>query len=182
MIELLALMIIVYVPIFIGNILAKTFGIWAGIGVGVLAAVTCMTAVILFYRASGRRHEKRRRELREKYLEIYRVVSIPEEGNITKQQGAEIKVSDYGWEAEPQDCRDGFIYLQGLTDKWQVVLYAGFRPDQIEKIGLKPRSQYDWDYSWLGNAPPCPFPIQKRETASMGLPDVWGWNGSKRKK
>jgi membrane protein implicated in regulation of membrane protease activity len=178
MIEMLALIFVIYIPILVGNIVAKKFGVWAGIGAGVLTAVICVTAVILFYRATGRQHEQRRRELREKYRGIYRVISVPADAkNIKGAQFAEIKIGDYGWEAELPKGKDDLIYLQGLTDKWQVVWYAGFRLDQIERVGEKPRSQYDWDYSWYGGAPPCPYPVQKRKTTNMGLPDAWGWNG-----
>jgi hypothetical protein len=110
------------------------------------------------------------------------VIGLPSDGtNVKKPQGAEIKIGDYGWEAEPPKGKEDLIFLQGLTAKWQVVWYAGFRSDQIESTGSKPRSQYDWDYSWLRNAPPCPFPVQERETPSWGMPDTWGWNGPKRK-
>jgi len=103
-----------------------------------------------------------------------------DESTIKKPKDSEIKVGDYGWQAEPIR-NDGLIYLQGLTAEWQVVWYAGFHPEQIESVGPKPRSQYDWDYSWARRAPPCPFPVQERKTNTMGLPDVWGWNGPKRK-
>ncbi len=181
-IELFALIFVIYIPILTGSVVTKKFGFWPGIGAGILSAAACITVVVLFYRASGRQQEKRRRELREKYRTVYRVVALPsDESNIKKPQGAEIKVGDYGWEAEPPKGKEGLIFLQGLTAKWQVVWYAGFRSDQIESTGSKPQSQYDWGYSWLRNAPPCPFPVQERATPSWGLPDTWGWNGPKRK-
>lgn len=181
-VELLAFILIIFASFFMGQMVAKNFGVEAGIGAGILSGVVCIAAVILLYRFSGRRHAQRQRELRDKYRGIYRVLILPkDERNIKKPQGAEIKVGDYGWEAEPPNCQDGLIYLQGLTDKWRVVWYAGFRPDQIESVGPKSRSQYDWDYSWTRKSPPCPFPVQERETTSMGLPDVSGWNGPKRK-
>lgn len=180
-IELFALIFVIYIPILTGSVVAKKFGTGAGIGAGILSAAACITVVILFYRGRGRQHEKRRRELREKYRTVYRVIALPsDESNIQKPQGAEIKIGDYGWEAEPPKGKEGLIFLQGLTAKWQVVWYAGFRSDQIESTGSKPRSQYDWDYSWLRNAPPCPFPVQERATPSWGLPNAWGWNGPKR--
>jgi len=180
--EMLAVVLMIFVPISLGQFAAKRFGVLPGVGVGILSAILCAIVVVLFYRARGRQHENRRRELREKYRGIYRVIGLPSDGtNVKKPQGAEIKIGDYGWEAEPPKGKEGLIFLQGLTAKWQVVWYAGFRSDQIESTGSKPRSQYDWDYSWLRNAPPCPFPVQERETPSWGMPDTWGWNGPKRK-
>lgn len=170
--ELLACIFVVCVSFETGNFVAKSFGAWAGIGAGVLSAVVAGIAVVALYRASGRRREERRRELRNKYPGIYRVLAIPTDAStIEKPEGADIKIGDYGWEAEPIG-NDDLIYLQGLTEEWQVVWYAGFRPDQIESVGPKPRSQYDWNYSWVRNPPYCPFPVQKRETANMGLPMV----------
>lgn len=178
--EMLAVVLMIFVPISLGQFAANRFGVLPGVGVGILSAILCAIVVVLFYRARGRQHENRRRELREKYRGVYRVIGLPaDETNIKKPQGAEIKVGDFGWEAEPPKGKEGLIFLQGLTAKWQVVWYAGFRSDQIESAGPKPQSQYDWGYSWLRNAPPCPFPVQERATPSWGLPDTWGWNGPK---
>jgi len=89
-----------------------------------------------------------------------------------KPEGAEIQIGDYGWDARP-NRRNGLIHLQGLTERWQVVWHAGFRPDQIQRIAAKPASQYDyWIPYWAKRPPPppCPFPVRMRNTPTMGLP------------
>jgi hypothetical protein len=99
-------------------------------------------------------------------------VAIPLDAkNIIKPADAEIRVGDFGWEAAPIR-NDGLIYLQGLTSGWRVVWHAGFRPEQVERVGPKPSSQYDyWAPYWAKPSPPiCPFPVQERETSDMGLP------------
>jgi len=171
-IELLALIFIISVTLSVGNAVSDKFGRLAGIGAGAVSAFVCVVAVILFYRVAGRRHAQQCREFREKYTRIYRVLAVPtDEAAIKKAQGAEIKAGDYGWEAAPLRD-DGLIYLQGLNPQWRVVWYAGFRLDQIETVAAKPQSQYDWNYAWVRNPPPCPFPVQERlhPTINMGFP------------
>jgi hypothetical protein len=154
----------------IGQIVARKFGLWPGIGAGLLSAVPFIIAMVCVYRVRWRRAAQRRQEWKLKYSAIYRVIALPTDMIvIRKPQGAEIKVGDHGWEAVPLRD-DGLIYLQGLSPQWRVVWYAGFRPDQIERVASKPRSQYDWDNTWVKNPPPCPFPIQERETPNLGLP------------
>lgn len=158
------------VPAAVGYVVAKNYGVWVGIGAGLLSAVPCIAATCLFYRMRWRKCARRRQECKQKYGWIYRVVALPtDETTIKKPGDAEIKVGDYGWEAVPLR-KDGLIYLQGLTPQWRVVWHAGFRPDQVEKMAPKQQSQYDWDQTWLTNAPPCPYPVQERETTTMGLP------------
>jgi len=169
-IELLALIFVLFVSIEVGKHVGERHGTSAGIVAGCVAGVACTIVVATFYWVAGRRDKRRRAELREKYRWIYRVVELPRDTQkVIRPEGAEIRIGDYGWEAEALEA-DGLIYLQGLTDRWRVVWYAGFRPEQVERVCEKPRSQYDWDYSWVTNPPPCPFPIQPRETADMGLP------------
>lgn len=96
----------------------------------------------------------------------------PPSKSIVKPAAAEIQIGDYGWDARPSS-EDGLIHLQGLTPKWQVVWHAGFRPDQIEKVAVKPASQYDyWAPYWAKPPPPppCPYPVRERNTPTMGLP------------
>jgi hypothetical protein len=173
LIELLALMFVIAVSTGMGKSVARKHGTWPGIGAGILAAAVCATIVVLFYRWMWRQDKRRLQELREKYHTIYRVIALPtDKTSIRKPEGAEIKVGDYGWEAGPI-LKDGLIYLQGLTVKWCVVWHAGFRPDQVEKVGPKLSSQYDyWVPDWAKGPPPppCPFPVQERETPNMGLP------------
>jgi len=157
----------VYLPV------AKEFGALAGAGAGLVTLLICVRLVIQFYRWTSRKDEERLKELREKYQTVYRVIALPADaGNLRKAAGAEIKIGDYGWEAGPLR-KDGLIYLQGLTPGWHVVWHAGFRPDQIEKAGVKSCSQYDhWHPYWakIPPPPPCPFPILARTTRHMGLP------------
>ena len=173
LIEFLAFEFTLVVTMLAWHFVAKRFGFWAGIGASILSVVACAIAVILFYRWSWRRNKRRLQELREKYRTIYRVIGLPtDKRSATMPEGAEIRVGDYGWEAGPIH-NDGLIYLQGLTVKWCVVWHAGFRPDQIEKVGPKPSSQYDyWAPYWAKVPPPapCPYPVVERKTPTMGLP------------
>ena len=170
--DMFALWFMIGVPVAIGMFVAKHFGLWTGIGAGLLSAIVCVAAVVISYRARGRNTAQQRREFKEKYTRIYRVLAAPTDAAaIKKAQGAEIKVGDFGWDAAPLR-NDGLIYLQGLNPQWRVVWYAGFRPEQIENFAPKPQSQYDWNYAWVKNPPPCPFPVQEHfhSTVNMGFP------------
>jgi uncharacterized membrane protein len=172
LIDLLALVFVVAVAQVTVQIVTRTHGLWAGIAAGILAAIVSGTIVVLFYRAGGRRSAERRRMLTEKYPNIYRVLSLPTDDNcIRKAKYARIAVGDYGWEAEPLNS-DSLIYLQGLSSQWRLVWHAGFRPEQIEKVGPKPRSQYYIPYAWRApnQPPPCPYPVQKDNPPTMGYP------------
>jgi hypothetical protein len=169
LIELLAVIFVVGAIVY-ANELGKSYGGNARIIIPIVGFVAACVVVVLTYYLLGTYEERYRRNLREKYRYIYRVIAAPdEEGKIKKHPSAVILIGDYGWEAPPL-ANDGLIYLQGLTAKWGVVWYAGFRPDQIEKIGLKPQSQYDWNYTWSYNTPPCLYPIVERETQDLGWP------------
>jgi membrane protein implicated in regulation of membrane protease activity len=139
----------------------------------VLAVLIGILLVILFYRWTWSRDKKQLTQLRENYRNIYQVKELPTDAkSIVKPEGAEIQIGDYGWEARP-NRRDGLIHLQGLTARWQVVWHAGFRPDQIEKVAVKPASQYDyWVPYWAKTPPPppCPFTVRERNTRTMGRP------------
>jgi len=170
--DLLTLMFIVSVPLLIGQVIAIHFGVWTGIGTGVLSGIACITIIGLFHRRRWRKNARQRREYKEKYTRIYRVLTTPtDEAAIRKAHGAEIKIGDFGWEAAPLRD-DGLIYLHGLNLQWRVVWYAGFCPEQIEHVTVKPQSQYDWNYTWIHNPPPCPFPVQEHfhPTVNMGFP------------
>jgi len=162
-IEMLALIVIVYIPISIGNMAAKRFGVLAGIGAGLISALVCIAALILFYRVSSRQSEQQRRELNKIYPSIYRVVSVPSDKQcVLRAEGASIEIGDYAWEAEPVFKND-LIYLHGLNDTWQVVWYAGFRPDQIELFEPKPKSQYYVYPDWMNGSKKiskCPFSVK----------------------
>ena len=64
--DMFALWIVIGVPVASGYIVAKKFGLWPGIGAGLLLAVPCVLIVCRIYRARWRRIEQRRRELKEK--------------------------------------------------------------------------------------------------------------------
>ena len=174
LIELLAVIVLIGVPYLIGSIAMKRFGTWAGIAIAVISAIACVTVVMFLHHAKKLRFNQRRDFLRKEYNGIYRVLTTPTDATkIKKAKGAEIKVGDFGWEAIPL-YDDGLIYLQGLNPKWLVVWHAGFRPDQIEKVSLKDKSQYDWDYTWIRNPPPCPFAVLERKITTMGSPPFKG--------
>lgn len=133
----------------------------------VLMAV-CITAGFFYGRYLNRRQAQRRRLLRERYQYVYRVLALPPElSTFAKHPSAKIEVGDFGWEAPPL-ANDGLIYLQGLTPDWKLVWHAGFHPNQIEKVGPKPQSQYD--YVAEDEFPVCPYPINERPTKDLGLP------------
>jgi hypothetical protein len=175
LIELLAVTFVVAVTALVGGAAGREYGILPGIGAGILTATSCVMVVIQFYRWMWHRDKRRLQELRDKYRLVYRVTSLPShQTNIIKPAGAEIRVGDYGWEAEPI-LKDGLIHLQGLTLEWGVVWDARFRPNEVEQVATKPCSQYDyWVPHWASRSqpplPPCPFPILLRETLTMGRP------------
>lgn len=112
------------------------------------------------------------RELNERFPGVFRVLEVPRGLPCVIADGGEIRVGDYGWEAEPI-YDDGLIYLHGLTEEWAVAWHAGFLPEQVELIGEKPRSQYFLPYSWRcagAKSPLCPFPVQHAPKESLGFP------------
>ena len=173
LIEFLAVVFVMAVTAVVGRSVARKYGIGSGVGAGILAALGAMFMVVLFHRWSWRRDRRRLQELKDQYQGIYRVLATPsDQKSIRKPEGAEIKAGDYGWEAGPIR-KDGLVYLHGLTPEWTVVWYAGFRPDQIERVATKPRSQYGiWVPYWAKKpvVPPCPFPVLDRETLTVGRP------------
>lgn len=173
LIELLAVTFIVaFASVVFGTVRSK-HGLVAALLAAVLSGLAGFVMVILFYRWTWSRDKQQLTRLREQYRTIYCVKELPADvKNIVKPEGAQIQIGDYGWDAQP-NRRDGLIHLQGLTEQWQVVWHAGFRPDQIEKVAAKPASQYDyWVPYWAKTPPPppCPFPVQKRNTPTMGRP------------
>lgn len=130
----------------------------------VIAAASLIALFLIFVIAEPKLVITKRR-LRDKYRLIYRVVSVPSDNQfVMKAEGTAIEVGDYGWEAEPI-FEDGLIYLHGLNPGWQVAWYAGFRPEQVEVVGPKPRSQYYIYPDWVDakEVPQCPFPVQKHQ-------------------
>jgi membrane protein implicated in regulation of membrane protease activity len=173
LIELLALIFILGIATIVYTAVRKQYGLWSAVGATTLVIVACAIVVVLFYDWMARREKRRLATLREKYRGVFRVKQLPtEKKTIVKPEGAEIQVGDFGWEAYPIRP-DGLIHLQGLNETWEVVWHAGFRPEQIERVADKPASQYDyWKPYWAKIPPPepCPFPVLKRNTPTMGLP------------
>ena len=127
-----------------------------------LALATIALLFLLFIIFEPRRRRNNRR-LREQYKFIYRVISTPSDDQfVLKADGTSIEDNDYGWEAEPV-YQDGLIYLHGLNPRWEVVWYVGFRPEQVEIVGPKPKSQYNIFPYWVdaSKVPQCPFAVQK---------------------
>ncbi|MHC4771003.1 MAG: type II secretion system protein [Planctomycetota bacterium] len=173
LIELLAVIFIIAATMSAWKSVSSSYGLWWGIGAGILAGALSILLVILFYYWMGRIEERILTKLRNKYTAIYRVKTVPSDPKIIiLPEGAEIRVGDIGWEAGP-NRDDGLIYLQGLTSEWTVVWHAGFHPDEIEKVAKKPSSQYDVECPYgadLSSLPACPFTVVERKTMTAGLP------------
>jgi type II secretory pathway pseudopilin PulG len=169
-IELLAVTFIIAVATAVYLPIAKKFGPAPAVAATFLAILVCVMIVVALYRWSWSRDKATLRKLRENYRNIYRVTALPaDQKNIVILEGAKINIGDFGWEAAPIH-HNGLIHLQGLTPDWRVVWHAAFRPDEIEIVGPKPTSQYDYWRPYWSKAPPpppCPYPIQARQTPSM---------------
>jgi len=153
------------------------FGVFGRLIIGTLALLIFFFVLMRwFYRFGDKLDDRSRAEAREKYRGIYWVLSPPA---INKNDGNNwcveaITIGDYGWESKPL-TKDGLIWLHGLSAGWGHVWRAGFRLDQVEYVGSKPVSQYDWkDFEYDGPKPTacyqwplvkpknlCPFPVQK---------------------
>lgn len=150
----------------IGGLVGTAFGTAQGVAAGVTAAAAGFLDVFLCYDWTMSKFQRR-------YSSVYRVLSVPQEPVCVKADNVEIEQGDYGWQAEPI-FKDGRIYLQGLTVGWCVAWYAGFEPDQIERVCQKPRSQYYLPYDWAypgATPPPCPYPVLHSAVNHLGLPE-----------
>jgi hypothetical protein len=160
-IELLFFLILIGIGIGIGSFVAKFLGIFAGIVAGVLVVAGFVYLIKIW---SGAGHRRHCRKMAEKYTQIFRIRVLPtDEKSIIKPKHCEIKVGDYGWESGPIKKND-LVYLTGYDEKWKLVWWAGFQPEQIEFVCPKPFSQYDRhlpDRRDLLKIP-CPFPVQPR--------------------
>jgi prepilin-type N-terminal cleavage/methylation domain-containing protein len=171
-IELLAVIFIIALATGAYGSVPKSHGMGVRIAAAFIGGAVGFGIVALFYRWSWRRNKARLKKLRADYVGIYKVLVVPGDDQPgIMLEGTEIWVGDHGWEAAPL-VKNGLVYLQGLTPDWRTVWHAGFRPDQIERMGLKPSSQYDHWVPYWAKAPrdACPFPIQPRETPSMDRP------------
>ena len=139
LIDLLAVIFMIDVPILTGMFVARNFGVWPGVAAGILAAPASIGAVVAFYKWSWRLDDRRCAEVREQYRGIYRVIQIPpDKKNVRLAESAEIRIGDYGWEAEPfRDTK--LIYLQGLSPVWEMVWHAGFEPHEIGRASCRER-------------------------------------------
>ena len=173
LIELLVVIIIVGLVAAVHGAVRAKHGEGPALLASVLAVVVCALLIVLAWDQGARSNKRQLSKLREKYRSIYQIKELPTDPkSIIKLAAAEIRIGDYGWDAK-SSRKDGLIHLQGLTPKWQVVWQAGFHPDQIVKVAAKSVSQYDyWAPSWAKppSPPPCPYPIQERETPTLGLP------------
>lgn len=171
-VEVIVSLLIISTSIIVWYALSRRVGLVVAVA-GVAASVAlCMLGARAFYTWAGRLGEHERRDLEERYPNVYRVIAVPPHGPCVIAEGAKVAIGDYGWEAEPIN-NDGALYLQGLTEEWTVAWYAGFQPDHVELIGKKPRSQYFLPYSWIcvgANPPICPFPVLHAPDKSLGFP------------
>jgi hypothetical protein len=108
------------------------------------------------------------RKLFQKYPNVYLVCSLPNANHVLKATGSDVRVGDYGWEAEPLE-ENGLIYLHGLSADWNVQWYAGFTSRQLTWVCIKPRLQYKLPYSWLIDPPTCPYVVQEAVPAARSL-------------
>lgn len=161
---------------------------WMGTAYGEIARLGTGLAVFLgfflFLKYLSRWSDKidglQRAYIRETYRGIYRVKAPPVSEWTWSREN--IRIGDYGWEARKWNC-DDLIYLHGLEEQWGVVWIGGFRREDIEYVGPKPVSEYDWkDFEYDGPKPggfyrwggakaktPCPFPVS---TAGR---KIWRW-------
>jgi hypothetical protein len=170
---MLAVQVVICIPILVGLAVGDKWGSVGRAAAWAISTVIGFVAVYSFYKLCDRWDIGRRRHLEETYRFIYRVLAVSAEAPSVKGDGVEITPGDYGWEAEPI-FNDGLIYLHGLTEEWRVVWYAGFEPNQVERICPKPRSQYFLPYSWIcagGKPPPCPYPVLNSPRNSLGHPE-----------
>lgn len=172
-IEVFAAAFVLLTPIAAMRLTPAGWSPWLKIGTAMAAGTGSVIVVSLFYRWVDQRTAKAMAEAQKNDRLIYRVVTTPTNPHvIVLPQGAEIQVGDYGWEAG-SNRGDGRIYLQGLTADWEVVWHAGLAPNEIERVGPKPRSQYEaWHPYWQDppDLPACPFPVLNRATATAGRP------------
>lgn len=147
-----------------------SFGVIASFAIGVPALLGYFVLLRRLYRSADRISERSRIRRREQYRGIYRVKAPPVSDWVWLPEN--IRMGDCAWEMEPLR-KDKLIYLHGLEEQWGVVWKAGFRREDVEYIGPKPVSQYDWrDFEYEGPKPyayyhwslvkaktPCPYAV-----------------------
>jgi hypothetical protein len=172
----LALLILVWASAKLGALCEYQFGFLYGLLIALVLVLLFFFIVIMrvLFRCLNWLERAHRAERREKYRGIYRVLAFPSVGNKPANcwNAEDITVGDFGWEAQTL-TKDGLIWLHGLSVHWKMTWRAGFKPDEVEYVGVKPVSHYDWkDFEYDGPKPtsiyssaipkqPCPFPVQK---------------------
>jgi hypothetical protein len=158
------------IGIVIINLVVASYAAWIRVAVGLFIFAGFFVFLRYLYRWSDRIGVQRRAEIRQSYRGIYRVKAPPASHWAWLKEN--ITIGDYGWERPPWR-NDDLIYLHGLQEQWGVVWMAGFRREDVEYVGPKPVSEYDWrefeydgpkpaaPYQWgLANAKSaCPFPV-----------------------
>jgi hypothetical protein len=170
----LALLILVLASAKLGVICAQHFGLLGQLSAFVLVLLFFFFVIMRYFsRCLNWLDVAHRAERRERYRGIYRILSLPSVHNKPNSWNPEdITVGDFGWEAEPL-TKEGLIWLHGLSVHWKMTWRAGFKPEEVEYVGPKPVSHYDWkDFEYDGPKPrsiytsaipkqSCPFPVQK---------------------
>ena len=170
----LCLAMLVWASAKFGGLCGEHFGILGCLCALVLALLFFFFVLMRnFYRCLNWIEARVRAERRARYRGIYRVLSLPSVHNEPASWNAgNITVGDFGWEAEPL-TKEGLVWLHGLSVHWKMAWRAGFKPEEVEYVGPKPVSHYDWkDFEYDGPKAtsiytsaipkqPCPFPVQK---------------------
>ena len=158
------------VGIAIINHVAAVYGRTAQVEIGFAVFLGFFVFLKYWYRWCGQISIRRRAYIRNTCRGIYRVKAPPVSQWTWLREN--IKIGDYGWERESTQ-QDNLIYLHGLSDQWRLVWIGGFRREDLEYVGLKPISEYDWSaFDYDGPRPtsiyspgefkaktPCPFPV-----------------------
>lgn len=163
--------------------LDERFGVWARTPGGLVILAAFAVYLRYLWRLFDRMQRRARERARSEYTGIYRVVgALADTSGLGWREGLQVRTGDYGWEAQPPG-RNGLLYLEGLTEDWGVLWYAGFEPWQVEYVCPKPVSQYDWEdfeyagpkararYHWGHCKPlsPCPYPVPRRAPKGVSL-------------
>lgn len=179
----LCLSMLVWASVKFGYFCDEHFGIPGTLGASVLALLFFFFVLMRnFYRCLDWLDVLGRAEKREKYRGIYRVLSLPSVHNEPNSWNAkDITAGDFGWEARPL-TKDGLIWLHGLSVHWRMAWRAGFKAGEVEYVGPKPISHYDWkDFEYDGPKAssvyssaipkqPCPLPVQKTISGRLQFP------------
>lgn len=174
----IALLLYPIIAIWAIRLLGKYFGYTTQILGGVCLLFGFFLYLKWLYGWLDRIGDQSRVEKREKYRSIYKIKALPVSEWAWAREN--IKIGDYAWQMEPWNdwnSKCDLVYLHALDEQWGVVWIAGFRQDDVEVIGSKPVSEYDWrDFEYDGPKPKapyhwglakvkslCPFPVNTRD-------------------